>query len=191
MSGWCGALAVGLLVAAAVGCAQPPPTATVSATATAAPAARPTASAAAPLASPTPPTVVPAAGTPTVGPRPSGLVASGATIKPVGTAIVQEKSRMAGTPNPTPDPALRSFVEPARADLVRRLGVGADSIELIEARSVVWPDRSLGCPQPGVEYPQVQQEGLLIRFRVGGRVYQYHGGGGRAPFLCERPAIAP
>jgi hypothetical protein len=98
---------------------------------------------------------------------------------------------MPGTPNPTPDPALQSFVEPARADLARRLGVGAASIELIEARSVVWPDRSLGCPQPGVEYPQVRQEGLLIRFRVGGRVYQYHGGGGRAPFLCERPAAGP
>ncbi|HEY3079378.1 MAG TPA: hypothetical protein VGM69_05675 [Chloroflexota bacterium] len=99
---------------------------------------------------------------------------------------------MQGTPFPTPpDAALQRVIELARADLAARLSVSADQVELVEAQSVVWPDRSLGCPQPGMVYPQVPQDGLLIRFRVAGRIYQYHGGGNRAPFLCEQPATAP
>jgi hypothetical protein len=39
-----------------------------------------------------------------------------------------------------------------------------------------------------VAYTQVQVEGLLIRLRVGKRVYEYHSGGGRPPFLCEQPS---
>jgi hypothetical protein len=48
----------------------------------------------------------------------------------------------------------------------------------------------LGCPQPGLAYTQVQQEGLLIRLRVGKRLYNYHSGGGSAPFFCEKSVMA-
>jgi hypothetical protein len=36
-------------------------------------------------------------------------------------------------------------------------------------------------------YPQVQQEGVIIRLRANGQDFAYHGGGTRAPFLCENP----
>jgi hypothetical protein len=102
--------------------------------------------------------------------------------------ITKEKTVMSTTPIPvSPDPALQQIVMQAREDLAKRLGIGLDQIDLVELRSVIWPDKSLGCPQPGMEYLQVQQDGLLIRFRVAGRSYEYHSGGNRPPFLCENP----
>jgi len=93
------------------------------------------------------------------------------------------------TPIPTPsNQSLQKLVTQAKEDLAKRLNIATDQIDLIELQSVVWPDGSLGCPQPGMGYIQVQVDGLLIRLRVGGRIYEYHSGGNRGPFLCEQPA---
>jgi hypothetical protein len=83
-------------------------------------------------------------------------------------------------------PGLAAMVDVARADLARRQSVAIEAVELVEVRSVVWPDRGLGCPRPGMVYPQVQVDGLLIRLRVGDRTFDYHGDGVRPPFLCEK-----
>jgi hypothetical protein len=74
----------------------------------------------------------------------------------------------------------------AKQDLAERLGIATDQIELLSYEEVVWPDSSLGCPQPGMAYAQVTQEGLLIRLGVGREMYFYHSGGAQAPFLCEQ-----
>jgi hypothetical protein len=88
--------------------------------------------------------------------------------------------------------SLQKLVDQAVHNLAERLDIDAEQIEVVEARAVVWPDGSLDCPQPGMAYIQVLQEGVLIRLRVGKRVYNYHGGGGRAPFFCENPkGVAP
>ncbi len=90
------------------------------------------------------------------------------------------------TPVPTSfDLGSQPFVRLAQEDLAKRLSVPAEQIELVEVRNVVWPDKGLGCPQPGMAYTQVQVDGQLIRFRAGGRLYEYHSGGNRPPFLCE------
>ncbi len=86
------------------------------------------------------------------------------------------------------DPFLKKLVDFAIDDLTHRLSIDPSTIEVREVRQVVWPDRSLGCPRPGMEYPQVQQDGLLIRLRAIGREYSYHSGGARMPFLCEQAA---
>jgi hypothetical protein len=78
------------------------------------------------------------------------------------------------------------LVDQARADLAGRQSVAIEAVEVVEARSIVWPDGSLGCPKPGMAYPQVQVDGVLIRLRVGDQVFDYHGGSGKAPFLCEQ-----
>ena len=83
------------------------------------------------------------------------------------------------------DPSLEKIVAQAKNDLANRLAIDPEQIELLKIASVTWPDGSLGCPQPGMEYTQVQVDGLLIRFRVMDSVYEYHSGGGRAPFLCK------
>jgi hypothetical protein len=82
-------------------------------------------------------------------------------------------------------PAHKGLVAQARADLARRLAIEPAAIGLLELKEVVWPDRSLGCPRPGMVYPQVPQDGLLIVLRAAGRNYDYHGGAGREPFLCS------
>src|SRR5262245_1690879 len=84
------------------------------------------------------------------------------------------------------DPARAALVEQARADLARRESVAPDAVTLIEIRGILWPDGGLGCPRPGVRYPQVPVDGFLIRLGLGGRVFNYHQGRGRPPFLCER-----
>jgi hypothetical protein len=94
---------------------------------------------------------------------------------------------MPGTPtNSTPYSSdIKNLVIQAKEDLAARLSVPVDRIEVLEARSVVWPDASLGCPQPGMRYKQVQAEGVLIRLQANGRGYEYHSGGSRGLFLCH------
>jgi hypothetical protein len=64
-------------------------------------------------------------------------------------------------------------------------------ITLLEVKEVVWPDASLGCPHPGMKYNQIPSDGLLIRLGVESRVYRYHSGGTRNPFLGEQMLKAP
>lgn len=96
---------------------------------------------------------------------------------------------MQGNADPPPDPAdaaSRALVAEARDDLARRLSVMPGDVRLVAFKSVVWPDNSFGCPRPGMAYTQVPRDGVLIRFEVDGRRFDYHGGSGREPFLCER-----
>ena len=97
-----------------------------------------------------------------------------------------EEEEMTMTPtNPSGRERLPQ-VEQAVADLAERLEVEAGEIEVVEVEFVTWPDSSLGCPQPGMAYTQVPQDGMLIRLRAAGEGYDYHSGGGRDPFLCEQ-----
>ena len=113
------------------------------------------------------------------------------TAMPVPTLAaenIQEAPHMNEVPLPIPlDPAMQKVVDQARDDLAAKLAVDAASIELVGVSTVTWPDGSLGCPQPGMMYTQVLVDGLLIRFKAGGQVYEYHGGGSRTPFLCKNP----
>ncbi|MDQ2781859.1 MAG: hypothetical protein M3Y26_04900 [Actinomycetota bacterium] len=71
-------------------------------------------------------------------------------------------------------------------DLCARLGLSFDEIRVVSAESITWPDRSLGCPHPGMVYPQVMVDGAKVVLEANGHRYAYHSGGGRGPFLCER-----
>jgi hypothetical protein len=108
---------------------------------------------------------------------------------PVSTAAPgKDNNQMSATPNPTSPPTEMAQVTQAKQDLSKRLSVSPDQIELVTFTPVTWPDGSLGCPEPGMMYTQVLVEGYRIQLRSGGRVYEYHGGGTRAPFLCAKPS---
>jgi hypothetical protein len=88
-------------------------------------------------------------------------------------------------PMPT-NPFLRQVTNQAVQDLASRLAVPPERIEFLELKSMLWPNGGLGCPRPGMMYPQVQQDGYLIRLRAGKREFEYHGGARRGPFLCDQ-----
>lgn len=82
-------------------------------------------------------------------------------------------------------PGMEQLVAVAAADLASRLGIAESDIDVTSAQPVVWPDGSLGCPQPGMAYTQVQVEGSQITLNANGAVWSYHGGDDGVPVLCE------
>jgi hypothetical protein len=89
------------------------------------------------------------------------------------------------------DRGLQPFIDRAIDDLASRLGVDAAEITTHAAVLVVWPDTSLGCPQPDMRYAQVQTDGSVIELDVDGAIYRYHTGGARGPFICEAALTKP
>jgi hypothetical protein len=62
----------------------------------------------------------------------------------------------------------------AAADLASRLNVPATDIRPAGRRLQEWPDTSLGCPEPGQSYAQVQTRGFVLSLEHDGRTYTYH-----------------
>jgi hypothetical protein len=81
-------------------------------------------------------------------------------------------------------PALQPFVNQAVTDLSQRLSIAPDSITVVSAEAVVWPDAAMGCPEPGMGYAQVLTEGLQVVLEVDGQTYAYHGRPPEELFLC-------
>jgi len=62
----------------------------------------------------------------------------------------------------------------ARKDLAARLKVPESDIDLGRATPTKWVDASLGCPEAGTQYAQVETEGWLLVLTHGEREYTYH-----------------
>lgn len=86
------------------------------------------------------------------------------------------------------DPKMKKKVAAAKQELATRLNQQRENIEVLEARYVTWRDASLGCPRAGQAYAQVLTSGARIKLRVDNRIYHYHSGRDRPPFLCEHPS---
>ncbi|HUG98483.1 MAG TPA: hypothetical protein VMQ83_04875 [Gammaproteobacteria bacterium] len=101
-----------------------------------------------------------------------------------GTAVAADDARSQAEP-------LDIAVATARADLAARLDLAGEMIDVVEARSVTWASGDLGCPEPGMSYPQVLTPGVLVVLSAGGARYHYHGGRGGAPAYCPEDRIRP
>jgi hypothetical protein len=136
---------------------------------------------------------------PTLLPNPDSDIAS--PVAP-STTLLEDEAPALDAPDPTTvhqegivtdESALpggaETLVDLAKADLAQRLAVEITAITLISYDDVVWPDSSLGCPQPGMAYLQVPKDGSRIVLEFEGTTYDYHTGGGRNPFLCEQTII--
>jgi len=88
---------------------------------------------------------------------------------------------------PPPSSGMEGLIEKAKEDLAQRLAIDVENINVLEARAVVWPDASLGCPQPGIVYAQVQTAGYLIQLEANSEIYEYHMDTGEQVILCENP----
>jgi hypothetical protein len=108
-------------------------------------------------------------------PRPSATM---------GVEMPEEPTALPPSPSALP-PAAQEWVNQAITDLAQRTGLPLEEIEFLSFELREWSDSSLGCPQPGMMYAQVPQDGYLIQLRVDEQVYNYHGSGD-TPFLCEQ-----
>ena len=98
---------------------------------------------------------------------------------------------IAMTPPPAKNDGLQYLIDQAKEDLSKKLDILIEEIRLMDAKAVVWPDASLGCPQPGMQYKQVPEDGAVVMLQAGGITYEYHTGGSRGLFLCERKLKDP
>ena len=49
-------------------------------------------------------------------------------------------------------------------------GVSVSDMTVLRAESVTWPDGSLGCPEPGMQYTQALVPGYWVEIAVGDEV---------------------
>src|SRR3954469_5149435 len=79
----------------------------------------------------------------------------------------------------------------ARQDLAGRLQIDAGKITVVSQKETVWPDGSLGCPQPGMSYIQMQVPGFIIEFSAAGKRYTYHADQRHVMHCDESIKVAP
>ncbi len=114
----------------------------------------------------------------------TGCADDPAPAQPEETAVEPTPSEPTPTPVPGADsPDALASVE----DLATMLGVEPEAVEVVAVQEVTWSDGSRGCAQKGMLYTQSLIDGSRITLRVDGTTYEYHSGGSRGPFLCERP----
>lgn len=87
----------------------------------------------------------------------------------------------------SPDADAQKMVDLATNYLAQRLGTSVEQIILLEVKSVVWGDASLGCPKPAIDYIRVETPGYNIAFRVGGETYNVHTDTENRVVTCSSP----
>jgi len=110
-----------------------------------------------------------------------------ATSPPVGAgaaASADAAESVVLVSGPAVSGPLRPAVDAALADASKRTGRPLSALRVIDAESVVWPDGSMGCAEPGVVYTMAPVRGYRIRIQAGSETLAYHGREGAAPFFC-------
>jgi hypothetical protein len=72
------------------------------------------------------------------------------------------------------NPTLESVTESVLEDAAARTGIARANLRVESAIGVTWPDGSLGCPQPGMNYTMALVPGYRIKVRAGEQVLDYH-----------------
>lgn len=64
------------------------------------------------------------------------------------------------------DAAAKAAIEVARAEVVRRLNVSPNAVEVVSATPHTWPNSGLGCAKPGEQTAQVLRSGYVVLFKT-------------------------
>ena len=106
---------------------------------------------------------------------------SGPAARPLLLSVVLVFALLAdwGTGREVPEtPLVPAAAQPvvarAIADLAARRGVDPAVISVVQVEAVEWPDGSIGCPVPGMAYPQVITPGWRIVLALAGATVVYH-----------------
>jgi hypothetical protein len=103
------------------------------------------------------------------GPRAEATSAARPSESP---ARVEAPKQLAATSQASPAP--EPLVALATADAARRAGARPDDVRIVRIEPREWPDRSLGCPRPGMGYAQAITPGYLIVAEGAGQQFEYH-----------------
>jgi hypothetical protein len=110
-------------------------------------------------------------------------------VSPLYTSTPDPSTQEDDIPMPKPsDPAIQALIETATKDLAQRLSIPAEQIQPKQVSEMVWPDSSLGCPNPSSSYLQVLTPGYLIRLQALDRTYEYHTDKKDSVIYCENPS---
>lgn len=101
-------------------------------------------------------------------PRDTGI----APPKRIPDAAV-EVSQPQGTPV-TPAEIPKTVRRAVVADAAKRFDVPESSVVLVRAEQVTWSDGSLGCPEPGMSYPQILVPGFVVTAKTEAGELVYH-----------------
>jgi hypothetical protein len=114
------------------------------------------------------------------------------------TAHIGNTPNRRPTPQPTDQPtsgnpavlgpAASAMAAMARTALASSLGIDANNVSIVSAEEVQWSDGSLGCPQPGMMYPQVITPGFKITLEASGKSYTYHTDTRQHVIRCDNPS---
>jgi hypothetical protein len=74
----------------------------------------------------------------------------------------------------TADPLLKKIAALAISDLAARLTLDANSIVMVSADSITWPNSALGCPKPDKVYALSTVPGFRIKLSAAGKEYVYN-----------------
>lgn len=137
-------------------------------------------------ATPQAPAAQPPTAAPTAAPAPTEAppASVGADPAAAATAAAQAAAALGGSGLVVTQETLGAIF----ADLAGRVAAAPASFSVVTAEAVSWPDGSLGCPQPGMMYPQVITEGFRVVVEADGAEYAYHGDDRGQFVYCENPA---
>jgi hypothetical protein len=76
-------------------------------------------------------------------------------------------------------------------DAALRFNVATNEVVLTRAEQVTWPDASLGCPEPGRSYAQMQVAGFRVVAMATAGDFLYHTDALGSIVLCAPPAAHP
>lgn len=84
-----------------------------------------------------------------------------------------------------------TLVDLAIADLAQRLDVEMATITLVLNKPITWPDATLGCGKPGMDFSPVETPGYILQLSVDGQVYTYHTDDVNRVLLCPDEGDRP
>lgn len=70
------------------------------------------------------------------------------------------------------------------ADAAERTTTPVDELVIVRSEQVVWPDGSLGCPEPGTFYTQAIVDGYRVEVEGGGTTLDYRASNNGSFKLC-------
>jgi hypothetical protein len=115
-------------------------------------------------------------------PTASDPMASG--LRPVTPA---PGSPGAGSPGTGSGSLSAAIIDPIVADAAGNAGVPVSEVSIVSAKAVTWPDAGLGCPLPGMVYPQVLVDGYQVIVQVGQQTIDYRGSSAGKFRVCTNP----